>query len=65
MPEKITIVIVEDHKLIREMWGRIFTGNIKFQVTGESEGLDEAIEIIKINRPDIVFLDINLAQGME
>ena len=58
--KKITLVIVDDHKLLREMWMRIFAGNQEIEVVGESGEFDEAIELIKTKRPDIVLLDINL-----
>ena|SRR5688572_16152475 len=61
--KKITVVIVDDHKLIRQMWEMMFAGNPEIEITGESATMDEAIEMIKIKRPDIVFLDINLTQG--
>ncbi|MEP7166103.1 MAG: response regulator transcription factor [Ferruginibacter sp.] len=63
MPKKITIAVIEDHKLIREMWAKLFAGHLKIVIVGESEALDEAIEMVKIKRPDIVLLDINLSQG--
>jgi two-component system invasion response regulator UvrY len=61
--EKITVVIVDDHRLIREMWATLLTSNSEYIITGESGNLDEAIELIKLKRPDIVLLDINLEQG--
>jgi two-component system, NarL family, invasion response regulator UvrY len=59
----ITVVIVDDHKLIREMWGKMFDGKSEIEITGESGSLNEAIEMIKIKKPDIVLLDINLQKG--
>lgn len=59
--KKITIVIVDDHKLIREMWVKLFAPKNEIEVTGESGILEEAIELIKSKCPDIVLLDINLA----
>lgn len=61
--KKISVVIVDDHKLIRQMWEIMFAVNNEIEITGESATVDEAIEMIKLKRPDIVFLDINLAQG--
>ena len=61
--KKITLVIIEDHKLIRELWETMFADNSEIQITGASATMDEGIEMIKIKKPDIVFLDINLAQG--
>ena len=60
---KITVAIIDDHRLIREMWATMLTSNNVYEITGESGGLDEAIEMIKIKKPDIVLLDINLSQG--
>lgn len=58
--KKTTIVVVDDHKLFRQMWTIMFAGNSEIEITGEGGTLTEAIEIIKIKRPDIVLLDINL-----
>jgi len=58
---KKTIVIVDDHKLIRQMWTQIFANHLSVEIAGESGILDEAIEMIEKKRPDIVLLDINLA----
>ena len=58
--KKITLVIVDDHKLLREMWGVIFERDGEIDVIGESGEFNEAIAIIKTKRPDIVLLDINL-----
>lgn len=65
--KKITLVIVDDHKLLREMWRQIFAGSPEIEVVGESGEFNDAIELIKIKRPDIVLLDINLppASGMD
>jgi len=60
---KVTVAIVDDHRLIREMWATMLTSNNKYEITGESAGMDEAIEMIKIKKPDIVLMDINLSQG--
>lgn len=64
---KIRIVIVDDHKLIRQMWRLIFTAHKEYEVIGESGDFNTAIEMIKEKRPEIVLLDINLvnASGMD
>lgn len=61
--KKITIVVVDDHKLIREMWAQTFLHNDKVEVVGDCGEFDGAIEMIKLMRPDIVLLDINLQQA--
>jgi two-component system, NarL family, invasion response regulator UvrY len=65
--KKISLAIIDDHKLIRQMWAVMLAGNADINVTGEAATLDEGIEMIKDKRPDIVLLDINLAKesGMD
>ena len=65
--KKISVIIVEDHQLVREMWASLLEDNKEIEVVGECGGFDEAIEMIRIKRPDIVLLDINLpgASGLD
>ena len=65
--KKITIAVVDDHKLIRQMWANLFAGKSDIEIIGESGTYDEAIEMVKIKRPDILLLDINLheASGLD
>jgi DNA-binding NarL/FixJ family response regulator len=61
--KKITVVIVDDHQLVREMWRELFSRNPEIEIVGESGQFQQAIEIIRNKRPDIVLLDINLSQA--
>lgn len=63
----ITVFIVEDHQMVREMWVQLFAVKKEIEVIGETGNPDEAIELIKNKRPDIVLLDINLpgSSGMD
>lgn len=45
------------------MWATMLASNREIEITGESGILDEAVEMIRVKRPDIVLLDINLVQG--
>lgn len=65
--EKITILIADDHKLIRETWGFILNSDERFQVVAECSNGEEAIEMTKKLRPKIALLDINMSpmNGME
>ncbi len=67
MMNKISVVIVEDHQLVREMWGQLFAIKKEIEVIGKSGEFNEAVEMIRAKRPDIVLLDINLpgASGMD
>ncbi|HEY9363273.1 MAG TPA: response regulator transcription factor [Chitinophagaceae bacterium] len=58
---KISVIIVDDHKLIREMYKVLFTGHKEIEIIGEAGQFDTAIEMIGTLKPDLVFLDINLS----
>jgi DNA-binding NarL/FixJ family response regulator len=58
--EKITILLVDDHKLIRDSWSFILNSDPRFQVVGETSAGDEAVEIAKSKRPKIVLMDVNM-----
>ena len=55
-PEKI--MIVEDEEGTRETWQEFFQGS-GYDVFGAGDG-QQALDMIRINRPDIVLLDLRL-----
>lgn len=58
--EKITILIADDHTLVRETWSFILNTDPRFQVIAESGSGEEAVELAKELKPEIVIMDINL-----
>jgi DNA-binding NarL/FixJ family response regulator len=58
--DKITILLVDDHKLIRESWAFILNSDPRFGVIGETSNADDAVEFAVENRPAIVLMDINM-----
>jgi len=58
--EKITIIVADDHKLIRETWSYILNSDERFQVVGECSNGEEAVEMAKKLRPRILLMDINM-----
>lgn len=65
--EKITILITDDHALLRESWSFILNNDFRFKVIGECSTGEEAIDAVRQLRPDVVIMDINLPgmSGME
>jgi DNA-binding NarL/FixJ family response regulator len=59
--EKITILIADDHKLIRETWTYILNSDERFEVVAECGDAEQAVELAKELSPDIVLMDINMA----
>jgi two-component system invasion response regulator UvrY len=58
--EKITILIADDHTLVRETWSFILNTDERFKVIAETGSGEEAVELAKELRPNIVIMDINL-----
>jgi DNA-binding NarL/FixJ family response regulator len=59
--EKISILIADDHKLIRETWTYILNSDPRFQVVAECADSEEAVELARLKRPHIILMDINMA----
>ena len=57
---KISIMIVDDHTLIRETWSFLLGRDENFEVIAEVGDGEQAVEIAKQKRPNIVLLDINM-----
>lgn len=58
--EKISVLIADDHKLIRETWTYILNSDSRFQVIAECGDSEKAVEVTKQKRPHIVLMDINI-----
>ncbi len=58
--EKISIMVVDDHKLIRETWTYILNTDSRFTVIDSCGNSAQSIEIARTKRPDIVLMDINI-----
>ena len=65
--DTIKIVIADDHDLIREGLKRIIGFEKDISIAGEAENGEDALQIIKLKKPDIVLLDMNmpLMNGIE
>ena len=59
--QKITVLLVDDHRLIRDSWSFILSSDARFQVIGETSSGEEAIEMAKEKRPDIILMDVNMS----
>lgn len=59
--EKISLLLIDDHKMIRESWSIILSADSRFQIVGETSNVEQALELAKTIGPDIVLMDINMA----
>jgi len=60
MVKKISILLVDDHKLLREVWASVLSSDSRFKIVGSTGDPDEALQLTKSTGPDVILLDINL-----
>jgi two-component system, NarL family, invasion response regulator UvrY len=58
---KISVMIVDDHTLIRETWSFLLGRNENYEVVAEVGDGQRAIDMARDKRPNIVLLDINMS----
>ena len=65
--EPIKVVIVDDHRMVRETWRMILDKHDRIQVIAECASGEEAIEAAASLRPDVMLMDINMSpvNGLE
>ena len=58
--EKITLLIADDHKLVRESLAMLFNADPRLLVLAHCESGEEAVELAKRLQPAVVITDMNL-----
>jgi DNA-binding NarL/FixJ family response regulator len=58
--KRISIIIVDDHTLVREAWRLVLNSDKRLHVVAECGSAESAIDEIRRLKPDVVLLDINL-----
>ena len=58
--EKIRVLLVDDHPMVREGMKRLLEGEGSFEVVGEVESVEEALEELERGKAEIVVMDIQL-----
>jgi DNA-binding NarL/FixJ family response regulator len=58
--QRTTIVVAEDHALVREGTRQILSGESDFTVVGEASRGDEAVQLVLEMRPTVVLMDMRM-----
>lgn len=58
-----TVLLVDDHELIRQGLRRAFERDADFTVVGEAGALSDATRLAMTLRPDVVVIDVRLPDG--
>jgi DNA-binding NarL/FixJ family response regulator len=53
-----TIVVADDHKIVREGLVKLLEGRPDFEVIGEASDGEEAVQMVLEKQPDVVIMDI-------
>jgi two-component system LytT family response regulator len=60
--KKGTAIIVEDSRLARNELKELLKSHPQIELLAEAENVDQAYQLITDNRPDLIFLDINMPE---
>jgi DNA-binding NarL/FixJ family response regulator len=63
MTERASVVLVDDHDLIRQGLSRAFERQSDFTVVGQAGSVTEAIALVEKLTPDVVVTDVRLPDG--
>lgn len=58
---KLTAIIIDDERLARAELRLLLADFPELSIVGEARNLTDAVNLIRVNKPDVVFLDIQLA----
>jgi DNA-binding NarL/FixJ family response regulator len=58
-----TVLLVDDHQLIREGLRRAFERAADFQVVGEADTVADGLQTAELMQPDVVVTDVRLPDG--
>jgi DNA-binding NarL/FixJ family response regulator len=58
-----TVLLVDDHELIRHGLRRAFERDPGFEVVGEAGSVAEALAVIRAEQPEVVIMDVRLPDG--
>ncbi|OGQ92290.1 MAG: DNA-binding response regulator [Deltaproteobacteria bacterium RIFOXYC2_FULL_48_10] len=63
MPDIIKIIIVEDHPIFRMGMKELINREKDLEVVGDAETVAEALDLIEIQPPDLVIVDLSLKES--
>lgn len=62
MPQPITVLLVDDHEVVRNGVSAFLASQPDFQVVGEAKSGTEAVQLVEETVPDVVLMDLVMAR---
>ena len=65
--KQISVMLVEDHAVVRQGLCAILSNDSRFKIAGQAQNGREAVKLVRIQQPDVVLMDIGMANlnGLE
>jgi two-component system response regulator NreC len=63
-PESLTIVIADDHAVVREGLRMLLESEADFTVVGEATDLDATLAAVRTQAPDVLVLDLHMGRRL-
>lgn len=63
MPDKIRVVLIDDHPMLREGVANTLTAEADFEVVGQGANADDGLRLASELLPDVILLDISMEGG--
>ena len=63
MAQTVQILLVDDHEVVRMGMKALLNQHVNYQVVAEASTEEEAVEAALEHKPDVILMDIRLAQG--
>jgi two-component system LytT family response regulator len=57
---KLRCILIDDERLARAKLRSMLNGHTEIQIVGEADSVRSAVELIERERPDVIFLDIQM-----
>ena len=58
--KKIKVLIADDHPILRKGINSVFSGNDDYELVGEAEDGEKAVELAARLKPDVVIMDVTM-----
>jgi DNA-binding NarL/FixJ family response regulator len=58
--KRIKLFLVDDHKMMIDMWSALLNADANFEVAGSAMNAESAFELIKETLPQVIIMDITL-----